>query len=212
MEVDIEGPLAVEPNDVYLLCSDGLSGPVTDPELGIFAENFHPKDACRYLISLANLRGGQDNITAVILRIGPWVEPDTAEDLAIEAISPPNTNGRASGGWKSTLAGLIGGKRKPAPTLTVEDHPYRTAACPISAEFLEKLTELTRRVQAHAVENSWALDWTAFSVQRRAEAEAKNLGNPRKQLKALSEMVAMLGHAARFHRKASGPAGMGVGS
>src|SRR4051812_26225651 len=62
VEVDIEGPLAVEPNDVYLLCSDGLSGPVTDPELGVFAANFPPSDASRYLISLANLRGGQDNI------------------------------------------------------------------------------------------------------------------------------------------------------
>src|SRR6476659_4186249 len=80
VEVDIEGPLAVEPNDVYLLCSDGLSGPVTDPELGAFAGNFHPKDASRYLISLANLRGGPDNITVVILRIGPWVESDASAD------------------------------------------------------------------------------------------------------------------------------------
>src|SRR3954464_14871459 len=57
VEVDIEGPLAVEPNDVYLLCSDGLSGPITDPELGAFAANFHPQDACRYLVNLANIRG-----------------------------------------------------------------------------------------------------------------------------------------------------------
>ena len=30
IEVDVEGPLAVELGDVYLLCSDGLSGPVDD--------------------------------------------------------------------------------------------------------------------------------------------------------------------------------------
>ena len=48
----------------------------TDPEIGAFAANFHPKDACRYLVHLANLRGGHDNITVVILRVGPWVDPD----------------------------------------------------------------------------------------------------------------------------------------
>ena len=79
VEVDLEGPLAVELADVYLLCSDGLSGPVTDPEIGAFAANFHPRDACRYLVSLANLRGGLDNITVLIVRIGPWVDPDSAE-------------------------------------------------------------------------------------------------------------------------------------
>lgn len=213
VEVDIEGPLAVEPNDVFLLCSDGLSGPVTDPELGVFAENFHPKDACRYLISLANLRGGHDNITVVILRIGPWIEPDTAQDLPLEAAAAkPLANGRSGGGWKSALVGILGRKRKAPATVTVEDHPYRTAACPISEELLEKFTELTRRVQAHAIEHAWSLDWTAFAELRRAEAEAKAAGNPRKNLKAISEMIAMLGHAARFHRKAGGYAGMGVGS
>ncbi len=78
VEVDIEGPLQVEHGDVFLLCSDGLSGPVTDPEIGAFAGHFHPEDACRYLLNLANLRGGLDNITIVTLRMGPWVEPGTA--------------------------------------------------------------------------------------------------------------------------------------
>ena len=59
VEVDIEGPISAEPGDVFLLCSDGLCGPVTDPEIGAFAANFHPDAACRHLIHLANLRGGR---------------------------------------------------------------------------------------------------------------------------------------------------------
>ena len=81
VEVDLEGPLAVRLADVYLLCSDGLSGPVNDDEIGAFAGNFHPRDACRYLVNLANLRGGLDNITVLIVRIGPWVDPDSAETI-----------------------------------------------------------------------------------------------------------------------------------
>ncbi|MHC5541814.1 PP2C family protein-serine/threonine phosphatase, partial [Singulisphaera rosea] len=104
VEVDLEGPLAVQPNDVYLLCSDGLSGPITDPELGVFAGQFHPKDACRYLLNLANLRGGHDNITVVVLRIGRWVEPDTDEDIPTEPAHKDSSNGKASGGWRSSLA------------------------------------------------------------------------------------------------------------
>ena len=40
IEVDLEGPLAVDLADVFVLCSDGLSGPVTDPEIGDFRRQF----------------------------------------------------------------------------------------------------------------------------------------------------------------------------
>lgn len=209
VQVDVEGPLAVEPNDVFLLCSDGLSGPVTDPELGAFAKNFHPQDACRYLISLANLRGGLDNITVLILRIGAWVEPETFHDLPVEATPRPAPDGVKGKGWMSGLSGIFGGRGRPAASSTVEDHPYRTADCSIAPALVEKLSDLTRRVQTFAVENSWSLDWTAFAQHRREEAEAKSVGDPRKELKAVGEMMAMLGKAARFHKKAGGAANVG---
>jgi protein phosphatase len=108
VEVDVEGPLAAVPNDVYLLCSDGLSGPVTDPEMGAFAENFHPDDACRYLVNLANLRGGHDNITVLILRLGPWVEPDTAEALTATVAPSGSSAGSSGRGWRQALTGILG--------------------------------------------------------------------------------------------------------
>ena len=69
VEIDVEGPHTVEAGDVFLLCSDGLSGQLTDPEMGAVATALPPEEACRFLVDLANLRGGPDNITALVVRI-----------------------------------------------------------------------------------------------------------------------------------------------
>jgi protein phosphatase len=70
VQVDIEGPHPVLPGDIYLVCSDGLSGQVSDPELGAVASVLPPSEACRFLVDLSNLRGGPDNITVIIVRVG----------------------------------------------------------------------------------------------------------------------------------------------
>lgn len=71
VNVDLEGPLPILPGDTYVLCSDGLTGHVSDTEIGMIAGELPPGEACRLLIHLANLRGGLDNITVVIARVGP---------------------------------------------------------------------------------------------------------------------------------------------
>jgi protein phosphatase len=70
VQIDVEGPHPIQPGDIYLLCSDGLSGQVTDQEIGAFASVLSPAEGCRFLVDLANLRGGPDNITVVIVRVG----------------------------------------------------------------------------------------------------------------------------------------------
>ena len=62
-----EAPLALEPGEVILLCTDGLHDLVNDQELAAAAAN-PPSAACRELIELAKSRGGFDNITVQILR------------------------------------------------------------------------------------------------------------------------------------------------
>ena len=55
-------------DDRLLLCSDGLSGPVSDDDLArLLSANQDPATACRALIDAANAAGGSDNITAVII-------------------------------------------------------------------------------------------------------------------------------------------------
>ena len=62
--------------DVYVLCSDGLHGLVTDEEIAeIVDTNESLTDACASLIDLANDNGGRDNITVVLVRIEEEDEP-----------------------------------------------------------------------------------------------------------------------------------------
>jgi PPM family protein phosphatase len=86
VEVDVEGPHPVRAGDAYLLCSDGLSGPLSDPEIGAVASTLPAAEACEFLVELANLRGGPDNITVLIVRVGPEPQPaaETAEAPALQ--------------------------------------------------------------------------------------------------------------------------------
>jgi serine/threonine protein phosphatase PrpC len=60
-----------EPGDVFLLCSDGLSGLVHDEVIAEVLEGCETLDAAaEELIELANLSGGSDNITTVLFRLG----------------------------------------------------------------------------------------------------------------------------------------------
>jgi protein phosphatase len=83
VRVDIEGPFPVDVGDVYLLCSDGLSGQVSDEEIGKILGSMPPEEAVRSLVDLANLRGGPDNITVVVVQVtGPELTRAGAEELA----------------------------------------------------------------------------------------------------------------------------------
>ena len=58
------------PNDVVLLCSDGLTDLVWNDEiLEIVRSKSSLKDAARALVDLANERGGHDNITVVLISV-----------------------------------------------------------------------------------------------------------------------------------------------
>lgn len=57
----------MEPGDTWVMCSDGLSGPVEDAEILEIVSQDSIVDAGEQLIGLANDRGGEDNITAIIV-------------------------------------------------------------------------------------------------------------------------------------------------
>jgi serine/threonine protein phosphatase PrpC len=68
-DLELIGPLPVYLNDIFLLCSDGLTNLVTGEEMLMIAKKESPRKACEKLIQLANKRGGDDNITVQILKM-----------------------------------------------------------------------------------------------------------------------------------------------
>ncbi len=66
------------PGDRFLLCSDGLWGPVPEPEIAMVLGFEAPERAVRKLIAKANERGGPDNVTAQIASVGNPAAASTA--------------------------------------------------------------------------------------------------------------------------------------
>jgi serine/threonine protein phosphatase PrpC len=94
VEVDLEGPYPIFPGDIYVLCTDGLSGQVTDEEIGGIVRELSPAQACRLLVHLANLRGGADNCTVQVLRIG-----ELPANVPVKIIEPPRPESPLGWSW-----------------------------------------------------------------------------------------------------------------
>jgi protein phosphatase len=64
--------LRLQPNDILLLCSDGLTDLLWNDEiLEVIRSKPNLKEASRALIEMANSRGGHDNITVVLVSVPP---------------------------------------------------------------------------------------------------------------------------------------------
>jgi protein phosphatase len=62
--------VGMQVGDVIAMCSDGLTNHVHDDELGkLLAAEKPVQQICDGLVDLANQRGGEDNITVVLLRV-----------------------------------------------------------------------------------------------------------------------------------------------
>lgn len=73
--------------DAFLLCSDGLSSMVDDDSmLAIILSTNDIELACNELIRAANEAGGEDNITAVLVRVD--VAPNALEEASTLEMSP----------------------------------------------------------------------------------------------------------------------------
>jgi protein phosphatase len=75
VKIDLEGPLPIKPGDRFLLCSDGLTGPLNAQLIGMVLSSLPPEEAAQTLVDLANLLGGPDNITAIVAEVEDPARP-----------------------------------------------------------------------------------------------------------------------------------------
>lgn len=138
--------LPLRAGDLLLLCSDGLSGKMTNDEMAqIVTEAADFKEACSQLIALANERGGEDNITVLLVQVtgenlaAPDGEPVTPEFIARPATSPTEF--------------LLDDVGLPPPVEDVSSLPPPTAfATPPSSTSSEQVTpHLPEPIMNHAV-------------------------------------------------------------
>jgi len=79
--VDLMG-IELQLGDRFVICCDGLSNMVEDPEILAIAEGPSLVEAAERLIALANERGGDDNITVIVARVDPSQLPTQKEASA----------------------------------------------------------------------------------------------------------------------------------
>ena len=83
----------LRPDDRVLLCTDGLTDPLSDLEIGqILFENPEPSKACHALVNTANTNGGSDNVTALVLH---WRGKKKTESASSTDLPLPNAQANA---------------------------------------------------------------------------------------------------------------------
>ena len=80
--------LELKTGDALLLCSDGLTGYLSDQELlEAILQQKSATEICQGFINLANVRGGRDNITAVLAKLDD-PQPRFDETIKAPVVSP----------------------------------------------------------------------------------------------------------------------------
>jgi serine/threonine protein phosphatase PrpC len=87
VDTKVDSPHA---SDVYVLCSDGLSGMLSDQEIAeiVTSDLGNLDNAVKRLIERANEHGGEDNVTAVLVKVGEDEAPTAFETYGSETTLP----------------------------------------------------------------------------------------------------------------------------
>ena len=146
------------PGDRWLLCSDGLSGPVSAATIGeVLAGVDDPELAAEQLIDLAERAGGPDNITAVVFDVveddpTPQRDPQIVGSAAIHRTLPAVASAASPGeGSPATpaakAAALVAGLEDDADAAEGASSP----AAPGAAEALADAEERRRRRRRRSI-------------------------------------------------------------
>jgi protein phosphatase len=205
VNIDVEGPFPLQRDDRFLLCSDGLTGPLSNELIGMVLATLPACKAAQTLVDLANLLGGPDNITVIVAEVHDpgWLidpgqrgaeDPDAGDAPAGLEFSPSNQS-RASGrgkfsslfGWLpwwrdnrgqvESLPGSAGAKRGGhGKGGKYGKGPYRRYLCQPQAENIEILSDIVRQLEDLEDNGDWQFDWQEIQNDRHLAHQAITKG------------------------------------
>jgi protein phosphatase len=193
VQVDLEGPAPVQVGDTFLLCSDGLSGSVQDDEMGKIIGCLEPNEAVRALVDLANLRGGPDNITVIVVRVtAPLAAREGAAavgkparpvhplvwsllgicGLAAVALAAIHLYlaalvallGVVGSGIAAMVQRCGGGGENRYEGRPLGNGPYTASDCVPDAAFVTRLGQIAEELRQAARSEDWAIAWSRFDA------------------------------------------------
>lgn len=190
VSVDVEGPFPLATGDRFLLCSDGLTGPLKPELIGMVLASLPLTDVAQTLVDLANLLGGPDNITVVVAEVTDATQLGSAQPSntkATPARSKKKWQGMQGGiSWWSKLLGLVGLGR-PSGTACPElsrqpismrgKAPYRQHPCTANATSIETLSDIVRQLEDLEDQREWNFDWKEIQSNRHHAHQAIAKGN-----------------------------------
>lgn len=80
---EIRGPLEIGENDIFIVCSDGLTEVFNDSALNHYANRVPANELAQYLITESLNAGAQDNITVMVVKISEWKGVERGKKLKI---------------------------------------------------------------------------------------------------------------------------------
>ena len=93
--VDIE-IVELEPDDVFVLCSDGLDKEVAEPEIAAAVESHQGGSLSNTLVELALSRGSRDNVTVITVHIQSTTDGESTDDDDDDEDTIPGRAGASS--------------------------------------------------------------------------------------------------------------------
>lgn len=134
--------LEARPNDVLLLCSDGLTGPVSDNEIRrILGSTTDLEEATTALVDAALERGAPDNVTVVLIRFESLNDQEAGRPPTVTVSSRPGETGEQD--WAARLGRLgafgskqTGGEDAPQPRRSGPSRAQRIGGIVIAVALL----------------------------------------------------------------------------
>jgi serine/threonine protein phosphatase PrpC len=109
VEADVSSWLQLEQGDTLMVCSDGLCGYASDSEIAqAFEPGGRPQEITDRLVDLALSKGGGDNVTVQVLRLGEDASMSTSK-LMIACAATAVISVSLSAGWSTWLYSRVAG-------------------------------------------------------------------------------------------------------